>query len=217
MKNVEIYDIEVLHNFFSYCGYNIETKKWSIFYIHKSKNHVKELYIHLKSFNSPLISERIFNGDFGELKDIMGRSRELGMRTFDWALFDLYNEGVIGYEEALRNADSSNELRLSIKLKSPRGEPKGAEESVALSMEGDEPKELTQDELENLRMRELANQRERKVNAERNHIEREYQRNKAAQDARRKKEDEELQRLKVSKPPTLDEVVLEPMEAPPAK
>ena len=167
--------------------------------------------------NSPLISERIFNGEFSELKDIMGRSRELGMRTFDWALFELYNEGVIGYEDALRNADSSNELRLNIKLKSPRGEPKGADESVLLSMEGDEPKELSQEELENLRMRELANQRERKVNAERDHIEREYQRNKAAQDTRRKKEDEELQRLKTSKPPTLDEVALEPMDAPPAK
>ena len=53
----------------------------------------------------------------------MAKSRELGMRTFDWALFDLYNEGIIGYEEAIRNADSANELRLNIKLKSKRGEP----------------------------------------------------------------------------------------------
>jgi twitching motility protein PilU len=48
----------------------------------------------------------------------MARSRELGMQTFDQALFDLYNQGVIFHEEALRNADSSNELRLQIKLKS---------------------------------------------------------------------------------------------------
>jgi twitching motility protein PilU len=53
----------------------------------------------------------------------MGKSRELGMRTFDWALFELYNEGHIAYEEAIRNADSANELRLNIKLRSPRGEP----------------------------------------------------------------------------------------------
>jgi twitching motility protein PilU len=73
--------------------------------------------------NTPTIAERIFKGAFNELKGIMDRSRELGMRTFDWALFELYNEGLIGFEEALRNADSANELRLNIKLKSARGEP----------------------------------------------------------------------------------------------
>lgn len=74
--------------------------------------------------NTPMISELIFKGEFHEIKGIMDKSRELGMRTFDWALFDLYNEGYISYEEAIRNADSANELRLNIKLKSSRGEPK---------------------------------------------------------------------------------------------
>ena len=73
--------------------------------------------------NTPTIAERIFKGEFHELKTIMSRSRELGMRTFDWALFELYNDNLISYEEAIRNADSANELRLNIKLKSPRGEP----------------------------------------------------------------------------------------------
>ncbi len=73
--------------------------------------------------NTPAIAERIFKGEFGELKTLMAKSRELGMRTFDWALFDLYGENAISYEEAIRNSDSANELRLNIKLKSPRGEP----------------------------------------------------------------------------------------------
>ena len=73
--------------------------------------------------NTPTIAERIFKGEFTELKSIMTKSRELGMRTFDSALFDLYNDGFISYEEAIRNADSANELRLNIKLKSARGEP----------------------------------------------------------------------------------------------
>ncbi|MGH8076017.1 MAG: PilT/PilU family type 4a pilus ATPase [Lysobacter sp.] len=73
--------------------------------------------------NTPTIAERIFKGEFNELKGIMNKSRELGMRTFDWALFELYNDGLIAYEEAIRNADSANELRLNIKLKSARGEP----------------------------------------------------------------------------------------------
>jgi twitching motility protein PilU len=73
--------------------------------------------------NTPTIAERIFKGEFNDIKAIMTKSRELGMRTFDWALFELYNDGHIGYEEAIRNADSANELRLNIKLKSKRGEP----------------------------------------------------------------------------------------------
>ena len=73
--------------------------------------------------NTPTIAERILQGDFNEIKGIMTKSRELGMRTFDWALFELYNEGLIGFDEALRNADSANELRLNIKLRSKRGEP----------------------------------------------------------------------------------------------
>jgi len=66
--------------------------------------------------NSPLISDLIFDGKVHEIKEIMKKSRELGMQTFDQALFDLYEEGLIGYEDALRNADSVNDLRLAIKL-----------------------------------------------------------------------------------------------------
>lgn len=68
--------------------------------------------------NSPLIADLIFKGDVHEIKEIMKKSRELGMQTFDQALFDLYEEGRIGYEDALRNADSVNDLRLMIKLHS---------------------------------------------------------------------------------------------------
>ena len=68
--------------------------------------------------NSPLISDLIFKGDVHEIKEIMKKSRELGMQTFDQALFDLYEIGRISYEDALRNADSVNDLRLMIKLHS---------------------------------------------------------------------------------------------------
>jgi twitching motility protein PilU len=67
--------------------------------------------------NSPLISDLIFKGNVHEIKEIMKKSRELGMQTFDQALFDLYEADKISYEDALRNADSVNDLRLSIKLK----------------------------------------------------------------------------------------------------
>jgi len=66
--------------------------------------------------NSPLISDLIFKGEVHEIKEIMKKSREMGMQTFDQALFDLYESGKIGYEDAMRNADSMNELRLQIKL-----------------------------------------------------------------------------------------------------
>jgi len=66
--------------------------------------------------NSPLISDLIFKGEVQEIKEIMSRSRELGMQTFDQSLFDLYESGQISYEDALRNADSVNDLRLKIKL-----------------------------------------------------------------------------------------------------
>jgi twitching motility protein PilU len=70
--------------------------------------------------NSPLISDLIFKGDITEIKELMKRSRELGMQTFDQALFDLYEAGKVTYEDALRNADSVNDLRLQIKLNSER-------------------------------------------------------------------------------------------------
>ncbi|TAK89840.1 MAG: PilT/PilU family type 4a pilus ATPase [Burkholderiaceae bacterium] len=68
--------------------------------------------------NTPLIGDLIFKGDVHEIKEIMKRSRELGMQTFDQALFDLFEDGRISYEDALRNADSVNDLRLQIKLHS---------------------------------------------------------------------------------------------------
>ncbi len=66
--------------------------------------------------NSPLISDLIFKGEVHEIKEIMKKSRELGMQTFDQSLFDLHEAGKISYEDALRNADSVNDLRLTIKL-----------------------------------------------------------------------------------------------------
>ncbi len=66
--------------------------------------------------NSPLIADLIFKGNVHEIKEVMAKSRELGMQTFDQALFDLQEAGAISYEEALKNADSVNDLRLKIKL-----------------------------------------------------------------------------------------------------
>lgn len=70
--------------------------------------------------NTPLISDLIFKGEVSEIKEIMKKSRNLGMQTFDQSLFDLYEANVISYEDALRNADSLNDLRLQIKLNSQR-------------------------------------------------------------------------------------------------
>jgi twitching motility protein PilU len=72
--------------------------------------------------NTPLISDLIAKGDVSGIKPIMAKSRELGMQTFDQSLFDLFQEGKINYEEALKNADSANELRLHIKLAGGVGE-----------------------------------------------------------------------------------------------
>jgi len=66
--------------------------------------------------NSPLIADLIFKGEVHGIKEVMAKSRELGMQTFDQALFDLHESGMISYEEALKNADSVNDLRLRIKL-----------------------------------------------------------------------------------------------------
>jgi len=70
--------------------------------------------------NTPLISDLIFKGEVGEIKEIMKKSRNLGMQTFDQALFDLFETNMISFEDALRNADSANDLRLQIKLNSQR-------------------------------------------------------------------------------------------------
>jgi len=70
--------------------------------------------------NSPLIQDLIFKGQVAEIKDVMARSTRLGMKTFDQSLFELFETGFISYEDALRNADSKNELRLRVKLESKR-------------------------------------------------------------------------------------------------
>ncbi len=119
--------------------------------------------------NTPTIAERIFKGAFGEIKALMEKSRELGMRTFDWALFELYNDGHIGYEEALRNADSANELRLAMKLKSKRGEPPSAG-GPTLSFD----KEPTAEELEALREAERLKQAQRRRELEDQELERKF-------------------------------------------
>jgi len=118
--------------------------------------------------NTPTLAEKIFNGEFHEIKTIMARSRELGMCTFDAALFDLYDAGLIGFDEALRNADSTNELRLNIKLKSRRGEPKATDFGGLALNPMTEPAELEEDQ-ETRRKREeaeLAALREKKRAAE---------------------------------------------------
>jgi twitching motility protein PilU len=70
--------------------------------------------------NTPLVSDMVFKGEVSGIKDVMKKSRELGMQTFDQAIYDLYERGKITYEDALRNADSVNDLRLNIKLNSKR-------------------------------------------------------------------------------------------------
>src|SRR5580693_9426469 len=73
--------------------------------------------------NTPIVADKLLKGEFHEIKAIMTKSRELGMMTFDVSLFELYDEGAIAYDEAIRNADSANELRLNVKLHSKRGVP----------------------------------------------------------------------------------------------
>ena len=82
--------------------------------------------------NTPLIADLIFRGEVMKIKEVMSRSNRLGMKTFDQALFDLYEAGTISYEEGLRNADSKNELRLRIKLESKREDRLQAEASSTL-------------------------------------------------------------------------------------
>jgi twitching motility protein PilU len=81
---------------------------------------------------SPLIADLIFKGEVTSIKEVMAKSNRLGMKTFDQALFDLYEEGVISYEEALKNADSMNEVRLRIKLDSKRGVAQEEEDKFEL-------------------------------------------------------------------------------------
>jgi len=90
--------------------------------------------------NTPRMSELIFNGQVGEMKALIQASQSQGMQTFDQALFDLYEADAIRYEDALRNADSLNDLRLNIKLNSQRPLP----ENIA-SAQADEAKLSMQD------------------------------------------------------------------------
>lgn len=82
--------------------------------------------------NTPLIQDLIFKGEVGKIKEIMAKSTRLGMQTFDQSLFILYDEGTITYEEAMRNADSKNELRLRIKLESKRDSSAADQQSETL-------------------------------------------------------------------------------------
>ncbi len=91
--------------------------------------------------NSPLISDLILKGEVHEIKSIMAKSNELGMKTFDQALFDLYEDDKITLEDALRSADSMNELRLKIKLE-------GKDSKGRDSMEGLDHLSLEQSEEE---------------------------------------------------------------------
>jgi twitching motility protein PilU len=79
---------------------------------------------------SPLISNLIFKGEVTKIKEVMAKSNRLGMKTFDQDIFDLYEAGKISYEEAMRNADSKNELRLRIKLESKKDAPSVDEEKI---------------------------------------------------------------------------------------
>jgi twitching motility protein PilU len=88
--------------------------------------------------NTPLIADLIFKGEVSEIKQIMAKSTRLGMQTFDQALFALYEEGTISYEEAMRNADSKNELRLRVKLESKRDSSIADQHSDSLSVMEDD-------------------------------------------------------------------------------
>ena len=77
--------------------------------------------------NSPLISDLIHRGDIHGIKEIMKKSNDIGMQTFDQALYNLYENGHISYQEAIKNADSANDLRLDIQLRSRRGRHQGVD------------------------------------------------------------------------------------------
>jgi len=88
--------------------------------------------------NSPLIQDLIFRGEVAKIKEVMSRSNRIGMKTFDQALFELYEQGHISYEDALRNSDSKNELRLRVKLESKReNKPVEADGDLSIAEEVD--------------------------------------------------------------------------------
>ena len=82
--------------------------------------------------HSPLIQDLIFKGEVHKIKEVMSRSTRQGMKTFDQCLFELYEAGYISYDEAIRNADSKNELRLRVKLESKRELRQGEDNSLSL-------------------------------------------------------------------------------------
>jgi twitching motility protein PilU len=89
--------------------------------------------------NTPLMSDLIFKGNVHEMKELMAKSNEYGMQTFDQALFNLYEEGMVTYEDALRNADSINDLRLRIKLQGKDASKQSLMSEIdGLKMEEDE-------------------------------------------------------------------------------
>jgi twitching motility protein PilU len=99
------------------------------------KGRVAAMEIMLKS---PLISDLIFKGKVAEIKEVMAKSNRLGMKTFDQDLFDLYEDNKISYEDAMRNADSKNELRLRIKLEGKRKKDDAEERAKGLSLAEEE-------------------------------------------------------------------------------
>ncbi len=84
--------------------------------------------------NTPFVADLIFKGKVGKIKEIMAKSTRLGMQTFDQALFELYENSMISYEEAMRNADSKNELRLRVKLESKRDSSIADQQSETLNI-----------------------------------------------------------------------------------
>ena len=99
------------------------------------KGRIAAMEIMLKS---PLISDLIYKGEVAQIKEIMAKSNRLGMKTFDQDLFDLYEAGKISYEDAMRNADSKNELRLRIKLEGKRDSDDAEERAKSLSLADEE-------------------------------------------------------------------------------
>ena len=89
--------------------------------------------------NSPFVADLIFKGEVHAIKELMAKSKEMGMQTFDQALYELYESGDVNYEDALRNADSLSELRLTIKLNSKRAGKENQKPKVELSLH-EEPK-----------------------------------------------------------------------------
>jgi twitching motility protein PilU len=85
--------------------------------------------------NSPLVADMIFKGEVAGIKEVMARSNEQGMITFDQFLFQLFEDGAISYDEAVRNADSQNELRLKVKLESKRARQNLLEDEMVRKMQ----------------------------------------------------------------------------------